>query len=65
MTTIKIKNATIKSGDKWRKNQNYTMSLFNSDGVDENTTIEMITAIIEVNYNNKVQLTKNSKVSFE
>jgi len=64
MITVKIKNATIKSGDKWRKNQNYTMSLYNSDGVDDDTTIEMITVIIDVNYTNKVQLTKKSKVSF-
>ena len=38
--TIKIKNASIWSGDKYRKNQNYTMNLFKNDGINVNSTVE-------------------------
>jgi hypothetical protein len=63
MITVKIKNATIKSGDKYRKNQNYTMNLFKDDGVNSDTTIDEATDIINMYYCDKVVLTKESKVS--
>jgi len=62
MLTVKIKNATIKSGDKYRNNQNYTMNLFKDDGVNSDTTIDEVTNIINTYYYNKVMLTKASKV---
>jgi hypothetical protein len=62
MVTIKLKNVSVKYGERFRKNQNYTMTFFNKDGVDENTNVDDIRELIISKYSNKVNLTKQSQI---
>jgi hypothetical protein len=62
MVSIKLKNVSVKSGDKFRNNQNYTMSFFKKDGIDETSTVDDIRDLIISKYSNKVSLNKNSQI---
>jgi len=62
MVAIKLKNVSVKSGDKFRNNQNYTMTFWKKDGIDEYSTIDDIKDLIISKYFNKVILNKSSQI---
>ncbi len=62
MITIKLKNVSVKTGDRFRNNQNYTMTFFKKHGVDGNSTVDDIRDLIISEYSNKVVLTKHSQI---
>ncbi len=62
MVTIKLKNVSVKSGDKFRNNQNYTMTFFKKDGIDETSTVDDIRDLIISKYSNRVSFNKNSQI---
>jgi hypothetical protein len=62
MVSIKLKNVSVKSGDKFRNNQNYTMTFFKKDGIDETSTVDDIRDLIIYKYSNRVWLNKNSQI---
>jgi hypothetical protein len=62
MVSIKLKNVSVKSGDKFRNNQNYTMTFFKKDGIDETSTVDDIRDLIISKYSNRVLLNKNSQI---
>ena len=62
MVSIKLKNVSVKSGDKFRNNQNYTMTFFKKDGIDETSTVDDIRDLIIYKYSNRVSLNKNSQI---
>lgn len=62
MISIKLKNVSVKNGDKFRHNQNYTMAFFKKDGIDGNSTVDNIRDLIISEYSNRVTLTKQSQI---
>lgn len=62
MVLIKLKNVSVKSGDRFRNNQNYTMIFWKKDGVDENSSIDDIREVILSKCSNRVQLNKSSQI---
>jgi hypothetical protein len=62
MVAIKLKNVSVKSGDRFRNNQNYTMVFREKDGIDETSTIDDIRELIVSKYSNRVLLNKSSKI---
>lgn len=62
MVAIKLKNVSVKSGDKFRNNQNYSMTFWKKDGIDEYSTIDDIKDLIISKYFNKVILNKSSQI---
>jgi hypothetical protein len=62
MVVIKLKNISAKSGDRFRNNQNYTMTFWKKDGIDENSTVDDIRDLIISKYSNMVLLNKSSQV---
>jgi hypothetical protein len=62
MVTIKLKNVSVKFGKKFRHNQNYTLTLYKKDGVDEDTTIDEIENIIIEKLSDKIILSKQSEI---
>jgi hypothetical protein len=62
MVSIKLKNVSVKSGDRFRNNQNYTMVFWKKDGIDETSTIEDIRELIVSKYSNRVVLNKSSQI---
>ena len=62
MVAIKLKNVSVKSGDGFRNNQNYTMTFWKKDGIDENSTVDDIRDLIISKYSNKVLLNKTSQI---
>ena len=62
MVAIKLKNVSVKSGDKFRNNQNYTMTFWKKDGIDENSTVDDIRDLIISKYSNRVLLNKTSQI---
>lgn len=62
MVTVKLTNVSVKSGKKFRHNQNYTMTFWKYDGVDENSTIDDIRNIIKSYYNHEVILNQSSNI---
>ena len=62
MIAIKLKNVSVKSGDKFRNNQNYTMTFWKKDGIDENSTVDDIRDLIISKYSNRVLLNKSSQI---
>lgn len=62
MVSVKLKNVSVKSGDRFRKNQNYTMTFWKKDGIDENSTVDDIRDLIISKYSNRVLLNKTSQI---
>ena len=62
MVAIKLKNVSVKSGDKFRNNQNYSMTFWKKDGIDENSTVDEIKDLIISKYSNRVVLNKSSHI---
>lgn len=62
MIAIKLKNVSVKSGDKFRNNQNYTMTFWKKDGIDEYSTVDDIRDLIISKYSNRVLLNKSSQI---
>lgn len=62
MVTIKLKNVSVKSGDRFRNNQNYTMTFWKKDGIDEKSTVDDIRDLIISKYSNRVVLNKTSQI---
>lgn len=62
MTVVKLKNVSVRSGTKFRNNQNYTMTFFKKDGVDKDSTLEEIRCLISSKYQNRVILNKSSTI---
>ena len=62
MVAIKLKNVSVKSGDRFRNNQNYTMTFWKKDGIDENSTVDDIRDLIISKYSNRVLLNKSSQI---
>ena len=62
MVAIKLKNVSVKSGDRFRNNQNYTMTFWKKDGIDENSTVDDIRDLIVFKYSNIVLLNKSSQI---
>lgn len=62
MIAIKLKNVSVKSGDKFRNNQNYTMTFWKKDGIDEYSTVDDIRDLIISKYFNRVILNKSSQI---
>lgn len=62
MVAIKLKNVSVKSGDKFRNNQNYTMTFWKKDGIDEYSTVDDIKDLIFSKYFNRVILNKSSQI---
>ena len=63
MVSIKLKNVSVKNGDRFRPNQNYTMVFWKKDGIDEDSTIDDIRDLIISKYSNIVALNKSSIIS--
>ena len=62
MIAVKLKNVSVKQGDRFRNNQNYTMVFSKKDGIDENSTIDDIKDLIESEYSGLVSLNKFSQI---
>ena len=63
MVGVKLKNVSVKFGEKFRHNQNYTLVLWKQEhGVDETTTLEDVKSIIKERFSDQVELNKNSIV---
>lgn len=62
MVEIKLKNVSVKNGDRFRNNQNYTMIFRKKDGIDENSTVDDIRDLIISKYSNMVVLNKSSQI---
>ena len=62
MVAIKLKNVSVKSGDRFRNNQNYTMVFWKKDGIDETSTVDDIRELIVSKYSNRVTLNKSSQI---
>lgn len=62
MVSVKLKNVAVKNGDKFRNNQNYTMTFWKKDGIDENSTVDDIRNLIISKYSNRVLLNKSSQI---
>ena len=62
MVLVKLKNVSVKSGDRFRNNQNYTMTFWKKDGIDENSTVDDIRDLIISKYFNRVLLNKSSQI---
>jgi hypothetical protein len=62
MVSIKLKNVSVKNGNKFRNNQNYSMTFSKKDGIDETSTVDDIRDLIISKYSNKVLLNKNSQI---
>ena len=62
MVSVKLKNVSVKSGDRFRNNQNYSMSFWKKDGIDENSTVDDIRDLIISKYSNRVLLNKTSQI---
>lgn len=62
MVVVKLKNVSIKNGERFRHNQNYTLILYDKDGVNENSTIEDITKFLIGKYPNKLKINKFSQI---
>ena len=54
MVLVKLKNVSVKSGDRFRNNQNYTMTFWKKDGIDENSTVDDIRDLIISKYSNTI-----------
>lgn len=63
MITVKLKNVSVKSGNRFRNNQNYTMTFW-KDEIAENSTIENIRDLIISKYSNIVVLNKSSQIEY-
>lgn len=59
MVSVKLKNVLVKSGDRFRNNQNYTMTFWKKDNIDENSTVDDIRDLIISKYSNRVLLNKH------
>lgn len=62
MVSVKLKNVSVKSGDRFRNNQNYTMVFWKKDGIDKTSTIDDIRELIVSKYSNRVVLNKSSQI---
>lgn len=62
MVSIKLKNVSVKNGDRFRNNQNYTMVFWKKDGIDEASTVDDIRELIVSKYSNRVMLNKSSQI---
>ena len=62
MVSVKLKNVSVKSGERFRNNQNYTMTFWKKDGIDENSTVDDIRDLIISKYSNRVLLNKSSQI---
>ncbi len=59
---VKLENVSVKSGKKFRHNQNYSLVL-QSQGIDEHTTVDDIRKLITDTMDNVVRLSDNSKIT--
>ena len=62
MVVIKLKNISLKRGNKFRNNQNYSMTFWKKDGIDENSTVDDIKDLIISKYSNRIILNKSSQI---
>tara|TARA_R110000868_G_scaffold369101_1_gene632323 strand:+ start:125 stop:352 length:228 start_codon:yes stop_codon:yes gene_type:complete len=62
MVSVKLKNVSVKSDDRFRNNQNYTMTFWKKDGIDENSTVDDIRDLIISKYSNRILLNKTSQI---
>lgn len=62
MTVVKLKNVSVKSGIRFRNNQNYTMVFFKKDGIDKDSTVDEIKYLISSKYQSRVILNKSSTI---
>ena len=62
MVAVKLKNVSVKYGERFRNNQNYTMTFWKKDGIDENSTVDDIRYLIISKYSNIVTLNKSSQI---
>lgn len=65
MTTITLKNCTLRVNNKWRQGQNFTFTLWKWHGISDNPDADEIYTYINCNMSDTILLTKFTKIIIE
>lgn len=64
MIAVRVENVSIRSGKRFRHNQNYTFTLWRlNDNIGPSTSVKDIKNIIEEKLAKKLQLNQNSVIT--